>query len=1162
MAAASASASANAQAVGVSLTRGAGLTPPPNCTPSASFFVQDCIPPSRIPPWSPANPLSLSSKRRLFILSLQQEPDSAHFLQGPRSAQSPTETACNGQSMDFLASFNFRDEEPSRLESQPFASAEELQSQLRDVFSGKVSETRAERVATRLDLAASAELTLGVSEGDNQQHVLDRLSTRDPSLGGARSAGVSVDADGGQAGRVVRVSDALLNQPADDPVLQKSIANYLVARIGQVDGSEWVVREISRAAQNWVFSYVCRGSMQHWKRQHKSQAKPLVADYSQREIDPLLASRPAFDCRGSLIVSFSRNSRTITIDYDHIPLHRTVAQLAILLKPSPPRHPLPATDSQQPKTPKKPSSSRKKRDTDKAPGDEGSRPKKRKKKAGDAAASGEQGEDGAQDAAIAQVSQLQLGEESSSSTGQQQNAQDSTAAAQNSTAGLLTINVSPEEAERRRNVAMVMLQNAGVDPDSLSPEQFNIFSNQSPELQKESLNMLVKYGAERLRIVHPGNKEGSAPPSASNPSAISGVQSNVQGSPSGLVTTNELVLQTNIPTTKKTSRKKNQTANNDGEDGNAAGSAKKSRRKGTGKSKNACAQCKQRRVKCPRETPTCSGCREAGLICEYAAPKPKKMKSNAIITVEDEQDELDEQEEQDEIEQDNSEAELPDEMPLEDQQLHEDAEGYPELHEDSVHHQMPIGDMLANNMDDTAADWEQNHASHNFFQHANMGVSEEGSSQPSQQSSVPLSGLILPQGRQYYPNISAPEVPEQALAQPMAHEHRNNPAKSSAKGSGRNKSKRAAQQQDSLGSLNHTAASDWHNGANPVTQAAAVVAAVVTSMQDQNPQDSPYGIADTSSRSSAWRPTAIPQALENPQQQHVAAASLQRSGTVSPMHDISRAASSSWTGKNQKRGAVHETSTAGALQSPNRPEQRQQQQQQSHSHGQGLQAPAGMSGSAAYNSYDRYSRTRGAGSDVSPTDRITYEPYSYQRDATGTASYTNYGHGSQAVAATTTTTAATMQAAAAMPADRLGKQAYGSYGHSASHSTSHTNQPSSMGSRGNAQTQDYSNNNSDLPHSTRQAFNMRSQNSTPRPGQNAMKQDRNYSTYPSQIQQQQQQRQQNAHQRAPQQQQQQQHTQQPGQHQSWYGFNNQSGAGYAAPAAHGSNYSWNMQGDS
>jgi hypothetical protein len=207
--------------------------------------------------------------------------------------------------MDFLSSFNFRDEEPAGLEGRPCGSVEELQSRLRDAFDGKVSETRAERVATRLELAASVEVTIGAAEGDGGGRGLEALSALDPSLGGgAPSTGAHGAADGGQAGRVVLVSEALMNQPADNPVLQRSIANQLVAGIGQVDGSEWAVREMSRATRDWVFSYVCKGSMQHWQRQHKSQAKPLVAEYSQREIDPLLASEhlpPAMIPEGSFI---------------------------------------------------------------------------------------------------------------------------------------------------------------------------------------------------------------------------------------------------------------------------------------------------------------------------------------------------------------------------------------------------------------------------------------------------------------------------------------------------------------------------------------------------------------------------------------------------------------------------------------------------------------------------------------------------------------------------------------------------------------------------------------------------------------------------------------------------------------------------------------------
>lgn len=80
------------------------------------------------------------------------------------------------------------------------------------------------------------------------------------------------------------------------------------------------------------------------------------------------------------------------------------------------------------------------------------------------------------------------------------------------------LNLSPLETARRQDEASKKLRDSGIDPDTLSAEQFNIFANQSPDLQMESLAMLVKYGAERLRIVHPGkdNTPQSGSPAPAN----------------------------------------------------------------------------------------------------------------------------------------------------------------------------------------------------------------------------------------------------------------------------------------------------------------------------------------------------------------------------------------------------------------------------------------------------------------------------------------------------------------------------------------------------------------------------------------------------------------------------------------------------------------------
>lgn len=89
------------------------------------------------------------------------------------------------------------------------------------------------------------------------------------------------------------------------------------------------------------------------------------------------------------------------------------------------------------------------------------------------------------------------------------------------------LNLPPGEASRRRDVAIKLLTSGSIDPKTLSAEQFSIFANQSPELQQDSLTMLVKYGAERLRIVHPpksGSSSGQATPDKPGTPAPAGGQ--------------------------------------------------------------------------------------------------------------------------------------------------------------------------------------------------------------------------------------------------------------------------------------------------------------------------------------------------------------------------------------------------------------------------------------------------------------------------------------------------------------------------------------------------------------------------------------------------------------------------------------------------------------
>ncbi|KAL7921688.1 hypothetical protein ACQKWADRAFT_118992 [Trichoderma austrokoningii] len=1130
------SADTRVETMGLHLTRDGLLTPPGRWSSAISAY-RTSTSPSPIPPCLQTNPLLLPTKHCQPRPALQQEPD---------SARRPDRPSCCAQSLlqpwgesppmaDFLASFNFREEDPE-LDSRPCTGLEELQLQLRDVLDGKVTATRAERVTTRLDLAASAELTLGVSASEN--NVLEGLGALDPSLGGALPTDASTDADGAQVSRVVLVNEAVMNQSADEPVLQSSVAKHIAAGVGQVDGSEWVLRDSSRGANGWIFTFICKGSMQHWQRQNKGQLKSVVADYSHRELDPLLGGRPAFDCRGSITISFSRKSKTVSIEYDHLPLHRTVAELSALYQPLIPRRPLPTAEKKA-KAPRQPGTQRKKGDTDNATNGEGKKSRKRKRKTDDAGGAGEQGATAIDPSLPTQIGQVG-GEGDGSLAGQQQQQQPlADQSAQNSAAGQLVVNVTPEEAERRRNVAMAMLQDAAVDPESLSTDQFNIFANQSPDLQKESLNMLIRYGAERLRIVHPGSKEGSAQPQSRDSSSAPAVQSNVQQDPSGPVTTSGLVLQTATPTSTKKSRKKKQTATNGdvgatGEEATTNGEAKKTRRRGPSKSRNACVQCKQRRVKCPREMPICSECREAGLICEFLPPKQKKPKSNALITIEDDAE-------------GNEELGEPQ---LEDQQQDDDdddyAEGFPDMGDEHVHTQLPIGDVLPNNLN--VADWEANHNKTSYFPSTTIGVSEAATAQPSHTAGVPISGLvnlIMPSGRpSYYSNMPASDLPEQ---QTLAHQRKSSTTQSSTHhGPGRDMTARPAQDEGHHNTVNPASVSKWPSNDGPVTEAAAVAKQVVTSMPDQNSHEPVYGLSEPSgNRSSAWRSTNAQQpSLGVSQKQVVSAAALQRPGAASPVNKVPR--TSLPKGKQpSKQGVVHNSPKTDQQANPRRS-------------GLQTQTQTGMAGSAAYNNYDRYSNARGA--ETASTDRISYEPYSYQRDAVSTAPYSGYGHNQLATTAAATSMPAQAANAEVPAADRSGAQTFGPYTTSTQRNQSQNQSASYLGLRAGAQAQEFNNSGSESSHDSRQVFQLRSQSGASRHGQSGMKQDRNYMAYSSHMQQQQQQ-QQTTHQRASQQHAQ--HAQQPNQHQTWYNFDNPPSASYASSAGgHGSNYSWSMPGDS
>lgn len=532
-----------------------------------------------------------------------QEPDSAKYLArlfrlARRQSTPAPESPCAQRGRapprpamaDFLASFSMGGDAGPPIDSDKYGSVDELALHLRGLLEQKTTETRAEHCAVTLELRPTVQFHLSLTESENE--AFEGLNNVDPSMGGVRSASMSVD-PAGQATRAVSGNDTLMNQ-SNNPVLQRTVAKHIVGVLGATDHSNWTLRDLSRGQQGWTFTYICTDSVQHWNRQNaKNPSSSVVGEYSQKEPDEILISRftvlailgdfvltgtdrPAFDCRGSINIAFNRSSRFISVKYDHTLLHKTVQQLSEDWQP-------PAKElgigyqrqqeqkQQQQKTnvnskrAAKRERKRKEREENAAEGEGGERPAKRKrpskkrtKKAQNQPA----------------VQQDVLGEQSVDGPSQ------SSSTAQAATTGGIAFSVTPEEASRRQQVARVLLSESGVNPGSLSTDQMNIFSNQSPELQRDSVTMLAKYGAERLQIIHPSNKDKSA-------SSNTSIQT-TQATPSGPMTTKELA-----PETLKSGRKRKSTTKASAE---SIDTPSKSAKK-MGKSRLACLACKSRKVK-------------------------------------------------------------------------------------------------------------------------------------------------------------------------------------------------------------------------------------------------------------------------------------------------------------------------------------------------------------------------------------------------------------------------------------------------------------------------------------------------------------------------------------------------------------------------------------
>ena len=176
---------------------------------------------------------------------------------------------------DFLASFNFGQAVPTAADDSACHSIDDIQAHLRNTFEAKVTPTRAEHISLSLELRGSSSITLPQIENDSLDGASERPAEGQPE----------------RPMRVVSVNDALARQ-TDDPLLQRTIAKHIQRAVGDVDNSNWIVRDMSRASQGWSFTYICKGSHQFWNRQNtKNPPASLIGEFSLREPDPVLMGR-------------------------------------------------------------------------------------------------------------------------------------------------------------------------------------------------------------------------------------------------------------------------------------------------------------------------------------------------------------------------------------------------------------------------------------------------------------------------------------------------------------------------------------------------------------------------------------------------------------------------------------------------------------------------------------------------------------------------------------------------------------------------------------------------------------------------------------------------------------------------------------------------------
>ncbi|KAG5997672.1 hypothetical protein E4U52_003400 [Claviceps spartinae] len=231
---------------------------------------------------------------------------------------------------DFLASFNFGAQNDLRRDDGTCLSVAELERRLRNTIQEKKTEVRAERINNVFNIAGTAEFTINATQTQTPNNGPVAI---DPMLRGAEPMDVDMD---NQAQSVIYTALSILrSQPSSNPSIQQAVATQIVAAASAADSSSWILHHTELTTMGWTFTYLCESSTTIWNMRNQHKVKVIVGDFSKRDPNPLLMSRPAFDCKGRLIISFPRKERQITVRYDHMPLHMTVADHMEFTKPPP-----------------------------------------------------------------------------------------------------------------------------------------------------------------------------------------------------------------------------------------------------------------------------------------------------------------------------------------------------------------------------------------------------------------------------------------------------------------------------------------------------------------------------------------------------------------------------------------------------------------------------------------------------------------------------------------------------------------------------------------------------------------------------------------------------------------------------------------------------------